>query len=100
MTIAVGILIFLIRVFLWLLLLRIAMEVIQSFSRNFQPPRLLSIVFEPVFVVTDPPLRLVRRYVPPLRMGNVALDMSVLVVYFAAILIQILLSSLLAGTLS
>jgi YggT family protein len=32
-----------------------------------------------VFTITDPPLRFVRRFVPPLRLGGISLDLAFLV---------------------
>ncbi|KAB1502509.1 YggT family protein [Corynebacterium sp. 320] len=84
-------LIYLIRLYIFLLLVRIVVEMIQSFSRNWRPPRWFSIVAEPIFKVTDPPVRALRRLIPPIQLGGVALDVSVLVLFFGLqILIMIL----------
>lgn len=76
------ILAWLIRFYVLILLLRIIIEMIQSFSRNWRPQRWFSILAEPVFVLTDPPVKALRRLIPPLQMGGVALDLSVLVLFF------------------
>ncbi|AIG12254.1 hypothetical protein CPTC_01966 [Corynebacterium pseudotuberculosis] len=68
------------------------MEMIVSFSRNFQAPRFMVIVFEFLFKLTDPPVRFLRRWIPPLKLGNVALDVSILVLFFALSFVRILLS--------
>lgn len=81
--------IWLLDVFLVLLMLRIIVEMIQSFSRNFRPPRWFAIAAEPLFIVTDPPVKAVRRVIPPLRLGAVALDLSIIVLFFAVQFIQI-----------
>lgn len=70
------------RIYALILLLRIIIEMTQSFSRNWRPQRWFSIVAEPIFVVTDPPVKLLRKIIPPLRLGGVALDLSVLVLFF------------------
>ncbi|AGF72887.1 hypothetical protein A605_09425 [Corynebacterium halotolerans YIM 70093 = DSM 44683] len=69
------------RLFALILIARIVIEMIQSFSRNFQPPRWFIMVAEPLFVITDPPVKALRRVIPPLRLGNVALDLSVIVLF-------------------
>lgn len=79
----------LLRVYLLALIARLIIEMVQSFSRSFSPPRWFMTIAEPVFVVTDPPVKAFRRIIPPLRMGGVALDLSVLVVF---IILSILLS--------
>lgn len=77
----------LLRIYLYLLIARILIEMIQSFSRQFRPPQWFAMVAEPIFIVTDPPVKALRRLIPPVRMGGVALDVSVLVLF---ILIQVL----------
>ncbi|WJZ03150.1 YggT family protein [Corynebacterium freiburgense] len=81
-----------IDIFIFLLIARILIEMIQSFSRNFRPPRWFVMIAEPIFVITDPPVKALRRVIPPVRMGSVALDVSVLVLFFGLQLVQILLN--------
>lgn len=77
------------RIFILLLIARIIIEMIQSFSRNFQPPRWFIFVAEPIFVVTDPPVKALRKVIPSMQMGNVALDISVIVLFFIVMILQI-----------
>ena len=69
------------QIYTWVLIARIIIEMIQSFSRQFNPPRWFMVVAEPLFVITDPPVMALRRLIPPLQMGGVALDVSVLVLF-------------------
>ena len=75
------ILILLVRIYTWVLIARIIIEMIQSFSRQFNPLRWFMCIAEPLFVITDPPVKALRRLIPPLQMGGVALDVSVLVLF-------------------
>ena len=84
MSIALNVLDLLLEIFKWILLVRIVIEMIQSFSRNFRPPRWFAVIAEPLFVVTDPPIK-------AFRMGGVALDLSVLVLFFAIMIVQMIL---------
>lgn len=85
---AFGIILFsLLRLYTLVLIIRIIIEMIQSFSRQFNPPRWFMIIAEPLFVITDPPVKALRRIVPPMQMGGVALDLSVLVLF---IILQVL----------
>lgn len=68
-------------VYLYLLIARILIEMVQAFSRQFRPPRWFAVVAEPIFVVTDPPVKALRRLIPPIRLGGVALDVSILVLF-------------------
>ena len=89
----IYLLILLIRLYVLILLLRIIIEMIQSFSRNWRPQRWFTIIAEPMFVITDPPVKALRRLIPPLRMGNVGLDVSVLVLFFILQLLQLILGA-------
>lgn len=71
----------LLRIFSLALIVRIIVEMIQSFSRQFNPPRWFMLCAEPLFAVTDPPVKALRKVIPPLRMGGVALDVSIIVLF-------------------
>lgn len=76
------------RLYTYVLIARIIIEMIHSFSRNFTAPRWFTVIAELIFRVTDPPVMLLRRVIPPLRLGGVALDVSILVLFFALYLIS------------
>ncbi|MCG7456939.1 MULTISPECIES: YggT family protein [Corynebacterium] len=86
-------LMWLIRFYILILILRIIIEMIQSFSRNWRPQRWFSIVAEPLFVVTDPPVKALRKLIPPVQLGGVGLDVSVLVLFFGLQLLTMLLGA-------
>ena len=66
----------------WLLLLfRLIMEYVFMFARSFRPSGVLAAVLEVCYSVTDPPLRVLRRIIPPLRLGNISLDLGFLVLF-------------------
>lgn len=67
-------------VFLLLLLFRLVFEYVFMLARSFRPNRLLSVVLELAYSATDPPINAVRRVLPPLRVGNVSLDLAFMVV--------------------
>lgn len=85
-----SILLILLRLFSMLLVWRILIEMIQSFSRNFRPPRWFAMFGEVIFMITDPPVKALRRIIPPVRMGGVALDVSVIALFFIIIVLQLL----------
>lgn len=88
-------LIVLLRIFSLLLIIRIVIEMVDSFSRYFSPPRWFALVAEPIFVVTDPPINLLRRLIPSLRLGNIALDISVIVLFLIIMLATTVISAVL-----
>ncbi|MEU4152330.1 MULTISPECIES: YggT family protein [unclassified Streptomyces] len=63
-------------VFLGLLIVRLVMDYVFQFARSWQPGKAMVVVLEATYTVTDPPLKLLRRFIPPLRLGGVALDLS------------------------
>ncbi|MDO5097930.1 MAG: YggT family protein [Corynebacterium sp.] len=77
-----------IQIYMYILIGRILVEMIVSFSRNFTAPSWFTRFAETLFVLTDPPVKALRSIIPPLRMNNVALDLSVLVLYFGLVLLQ------------
>ena len=83
------ILILLVRIYTWVLIARIIIEMIQSFSRQFNPPRWFMVIAEPLFVVTDPPVKALRKVIKPVRLGQVSLDLSVLVLFIILMVLRV-----------
>ncbi|GGK65945.1 YggT family protein [Nocardia camponoti] len=75
----------------WLLLIgRVLVELIRSFARDWRPKGFVVVILEVIFTVTDPPVKLLRRVIPPLRLGGVSLDLSIMVlVILLGILMQV-----------
>jgi len=79
---------FLLTIFLWLLLIRLVVDWVQIFARSWSPKGPVLVVLEVVYSITDPPILFVRRFVPPLRIGSIALDTSFLIVLVSVYLLQ------------
>lgn len=80
--------------FLYLLTLfgRVIFSWVQVFSRDWRPRGVVLVLAEVVFSLTDPPLRFLRRYVPPLTIGQIRLDVGMLILFFGvSFLLQLLL---------
>jgi YggT family protein len=67
---------YVLALYLLLLVGRLIIDVLQSYSRSWTPTGVLARIAELIFITTDPPLRLLRRYLRPVRLGSVALDLS------------------------
>jgi len=65
--------------FLLVLLARFVLGAVLAYGRRWQPGRGASAGLELVWSVTDPPLRTLRRVIPPLRIGTVSIDLASLV---------------------
>jgi len=67
---------------------RIIIDYIRMFARNWRPNPIVLAIFEFIYAITDKPMRFVQRFIPPLRIGGVALDLSFIVVLIAINLAQ------------
>ena len=85
----------LVSVFIIVMWIRLVLDFILSFNRSWRPHGAGLVFAEIVFTITDPPIRLVRRVVPPLRFGGLALDLAWTIVMFAALVVSFVLSGLL-----
>jgi YggT family protein len=74
-------------VVLWLffvaLLARLVFDWVFLFARSWEPRGVVLVLLEAVYSVTDPPLKAIRRVVPPLRFGSIALDLAFIVLIIA-----------------
>ncbi len=69
------------------LIARVILDWIRVLAPRWRPPSLLLVVFDWVYRLTDPPVRWLRKYIPPLRLGNVALDVGFMVLFIAVLLV-------------
>jgi YggT family protein len=70
------------QIFLISLFARVILDYVRMFSPGWRPKGLLLALVEAIYGITDPIMNLVRRFIPPLRIGPVALDISFILVYF------------------
>ena len=81
MTIVRTVLIVLLYLFLLFLIGRLVLEYVQRFARSWRPTGVVLVLAEATYTVTDPPLKLLKRFIPDLRLGGVALDLSFTVLF-------------------
>ena len=74
-------------IFIGLLWIRFIVDWVQVFARQWEPRGPLLVALEGVYSATDPPIVALRRVIPPLRIGSVALDLSFLLVMVTAFLL-------------
>jgi YggT family protein len=77
-----------IGLFKFALFARIIIDYIRMFKRDWRPSPFISSIFEVIYSITDPPMKFVQRFVPPLRVGGIALDLSFIVILIALSLLQ------------
>ncbi|UFU04238.1 YggT family protein [Ruania suaedae] len=89
-----GILYILVLLFLVAMLVRMGFDWVTYFARDWKPRGLALVVAEIVYTPTDPPLRALRRLIPPLRLGGIALDVGFIILLFGCWILLAILSTL------
>lgn len=74
--------------FYLLLLARVVAEMVRSFARQWVPAGAGAVALEVVFTVTDPPVKLLRRVIPVVRIGGVGLDLSIMVLLLVVLILM------------
>ena len=75
-------------VYIILILARLVLDWTRQFARAWRPGGTAAVGVELVYTATDPPIRLLRRLVPPLRLGTVSLDLSVIILLIVLIVLR------------
>ena len=89
-----GIVGFLLWLYLLLLIGRLVFDWVQFFARAWRPRGVLLVLAEVIYSATDPPLRALRRLIPPLSLGQVRLDLAFIILFFAVTIAAQIVSSL------
>ena len=82
-------------IFILVMWVRLILDFVVNFNRGWRPSGFGLVLAEVVFTITDPPIKLVRRFVPPMRFGGVALDFAWTIVMLVAIVLSYVASGLL-----
>ncbi|MFW6718705.1 YggT family protein [Streptomyces sp. MAR4 CNY-716] len=93
MDVALQVIYIVLFVFLIVLIFRLIMDYVFMFARSWEPGKAMVVLLEGAYTVTDPPLKLLRRFIPPLRLGGVALDLS----FFVLMIIVYILLTVVGG---
>jgi len=82
--------------FLYILVLfaRVVLDLVRMLARDWRPTGVVLVLAEGVYMLTDPPLRALRKVIPPLSLGPVRLDLAFMVLLLASYLLSGLLSTL------
>jgi YggT family protein len=74
-------------IFVGLMFVRFIMDWVMMLARNFRPSGGVAAALELAYTVTDPPLRTLRRVIPPLRIGAAAIDLAFMVLFIGAFIL-------------
>jgi YggT family protein len=78
---------YVLTIYLVVLVGRMIFGWVQVFARDWRPTGVLLVLAESIFTVTDPPLKFLRRFIPPLRLGMVAMDLSFMVLFIVVLIL-------------
>jgi YggT family protein len=78
---------YVLTIYLVVLIGRMIFGWVQVFARDWRPSGVLLVLAEAIFTVTDPPLKFLRRFIPPLRLGMVAMDLSFMVLFIVVLIL-------------
>ena len=74
---------------LWLFIVgRLVVEIVRSFARDWRPAGRTAAGLEVLFMVTDPPVKLLRRIIPAVRIGNISLDLSIMILLLVTFILM------------
>jgi YggT family protein len=78
---------YLLTLYLVVLIGRMIFSWVQAFAREWTPRGLVLVLAESIYTLTDPPLKFLRRYIRPVRIGTVAMDLSYMVLFFVVLIL-------------
>jgi YggT family protein len=78
----------LISLFILTMWVRVVYDFFVTFNRGWRPRGAALVLAEVVYTVTDPPIKFVRRFVPPLRFGGIAIDLAWTIVMIVAFILS------------
>ncbi|SDD11803.1 YggT family protein [Geodermatophilus telluris] len=84
-------------VFLILLFARFVVDWVMVLARSWRPSGLVAAGLEVVYATTDPPLKVIRKVIPPLNLGSIRLDLAFMVLLIAVYILRSITLSLAIG---
>jgi YggT family protein len=75
-------------VFLVLLFARFVVDWVMVLARSWRPSGLVAAGLEVVYATTDPPLKAIRKVIPPLNLGSIRLDLAFMVLLIAGYILR------------
>ncbi len=75
-------------IFFVLMWARFVLDLARMLARQWRPRAFALVLAEFTYTVTDPPIKLVRRVIPPLRVGGAALDFAWSIVMLVVIILM------------
>ena len=81
-------------IFIICMWVRFLIDLVRTLRRDWRPRGFVLVLFSIVIAITDPPLKFVRRFVRPIRLGEVAIDLAWTIVLLAAVILMYIVGSI------
>ena len=94
MQLVAALLFYVVLAFFILLLIRLVLDWVQFFARDWRPSGIALVIAEVTYSVTDPPLKALRRIIPPVTIGSVRLDLAFMVLFILCLILMRVFASL------
>ena len=78
---------YVLTIYLVILIGRMIFSWVQAFAREWHPSGILLVIAEGIYTITDPPLKFLRRFIPTVRLGMMALDLSFMVLFIVILIL-------------
>ena len=78
---------YVLTIYLVVLIGRMIFSWVQVFARDWHPSGILLVIAEGIYTITDPPLKFLRRFIPTVRLGMMALDLSFMVLFIVILIL-------------
>ena len=97
MVVFLSLLYFVLWIFFLLMIARLVFDLVRSFSPDWRPKGFVLVLAEIIYTPTDPPLKALRRVLPPLSLGPIRLDLAFLVIMLILIVLMNVVDALRRG---
>lgn len=77
-------------IFTIMLIVRVVVSWVQAFARSWEPSGVVLVLLEVCYTVTDVAIKPLRRLIPPLRIGQVMIDVSIILVFIIVFLLRVI----------
>ncbi|WP_230469620.1 YggT family protein [Gardnerella vaginalis] len=81
----------LIGAYLCIMVIRMIVDWLMVLVPRMRLQGIFAVLMNIIYSITEPPLRWLRRFVPPVRCGNISIDVSYMLLYVVLYALQIIL---------
>lgn len=81
-------------IFILVLFARVVLSLVIVFAREWKPTGAMLLLTEGVFSLSDPPVKALRRLIPPFTVGQVRIDVAFMILLFACMIAYNLLGAM------